>query len=83
MVSAKQLITDFVRPLTDDKVVIRLSYSGTHTNDYMGIKPTSVKIKYKGIQIFEFTNKKIINFCGIEDELGMMTQFGMELKPKK
>lgn len=83
MVSAKQLITDFVRPLTDDKVVIRLSYSGTYTNDYMGIKPTSVKIKYKGIQIFEFTNKKIINFCGIEDELGMMTQLAMELKPKK
>lgn len=49
----------------------------------MGIKPTGVKIKYKGIQIFEFTNKKIINYWGIEDELGMMTQLGMDLKPKK
>jgi predicted ester cyclase len=68
---------------TDDKVIIRLTYTGTHTNDFMEIKPTGNKFKYKGIQIFQFANKKMINFWGVEDELGMMTQLGMELKPKK
>jgi predicted ester cyclase len=67
----------------DDKVIVRLAYSGTHTKGYMDIKPTGLKFKYKGIQIFQFTNKKAINFWAIEDELGMMTQLGMELKPKK
>jgi predicted ester cyclase len=68
---------------TDDKVVVRLTYTGTHTNDYMEIKPTGNKVKYKGIQIFQFANNKAINFWAVEDELGMMTQLGMELKPKK
>ena len=68
---------------TDDKVIIRLTYAGTHTNDYMEIKPTGNKFKYKGIHIFQFANKKAINFWAVEDELGMMTQLGMELKPKK
>ena len=67
----------------DDKVVVRLAYTGTHTNKYMELNPTGIKFKYKGIQIFQFSNKKATNFWGVEDELGMMTQLGMELKPKK
>ena len=47
----------------------------------MGFKPTGLKLRYKGIQIFQFKNEKAINFWAVEDELGMMTQLGMELKP--
>ena len=65
----------------DDKVVFRISYSGTFTNPFMEIKPNGVKFKYKGIQIFQFANDKVTNFWAVEDELGMMTQLGMELKP--
>jgi predicted ester cyclase len=68
---------------TDDKVIARLTYSGTFTNPFMEIKPTGVKFKYKGIQIFQFANNKMINFWAVEDELGLMTQLGMELQPKK
>jgi predicted ester cyclase len=67
---------------TDDKVVVRLTYTGTHTNDFMEIKPAGNKFRYKGIQIFQFANNKVINFWAVEDELGMMAQLGMELKPK-
>lgn len=67
----------------DDKVVVRLAYAGTHTNQYMELNPTGIKFKYKGIQIFQIVNKKATNFWGVEDELGMMTQLGLELKPKK
>jgi predicted ester cyclase len=68
---------------TDDKVIVMLTYTGTHTNDYMEIKPTGNKVKYKGINIFQFANSKAINVWAVEDELGMMTQLGIELKPKK
>ena len=67
----------------DDKVIVRLTYTGTHTNDFMEMKPTGNKFKYKGIQIFQFANNKAINGWIVEDELAMMTQLGMELKPKK
>ncbi len=66
-----------------DKVVARLSYSGTFSNSFMEMKPTGSKFKYKGIQIFQFFNGKISNFWIVEDELGMMRQLGMELQMKE
>lgn len=35
---------------------------------------------YEGIQIFQFSNDKVTNFWAVEDELGLMTQLGLELK---
>jgi len=67
----------------DDKVVARVSYSATFAKKFMDIKPNGVKFTYKGIQIFQFADNKVSNFWGVEDELGMMTQLGMVLKPKK
>jgi predicted ester cyclase len=68
---------------TDDKVVARLSYSGTLTKKFMDINPNGVRFKYKGIKIFQFINNKVSNLWGVDDELGMMTQLGMVLKPRK
>ena len=68
---------------TDDKVIFRITYSGTFTNQFMEFKPNGTKFKYKGIHIFQFANNMVTNFWAVEDELGMMTQLGMELKPKK
>jgi uncharacterized protein (TIGR02246 family) len=64
----------------DDKAVVRVSFSGTHTNEYTGIKPTGKKFRYKGIQIYQFKDDKICNMWIVEDELGMMTQLGLELR---
>ena len=66
-----------------DKVVVRISYSGTFAKTFMDIKPNGAKFKYKGIHVFQFTNNRVVNFWGVEDELGMMTQLGLELRPKK
>jgi len=67
----------------DDKVIARVSYSATFAKKFMDIKPNGAKFSYKGIQIFQFANNKVSNFWAVEDELGMMAQLGMELKPKK
>lgn len=77
----KHEIQDFIA--ADDKVVAKLSYSGTFAKKFMDIKPNGAKFSYKGIHIFQFANNKVSNFWGVEDELGMMTQLGMELRPKK
>jgi len=77
----KHEIQDLVA--ADDKVVASLSFSGTFAKKFMEIKPNGATFSYKGIHIFQFANNKVSNFWGVEDELGMMTQLGMELKPKK
>ena len=67
----------------NDKVVIRIDYSGTHKETFMDINPTGLKFFYKGIHIFQLSNNKVINWWAVEDELGMMAQLGMELKLKE
>ncbi len=65
----------------DDKVVCRVTFTGTFTNSFMEMNPSGEKFRYKGIQIFQFVNGKVTNFWVVEDELGLMTQLGLELKP--
>ncbi len=66
-----------------DRVVARLSYSGTFKDGFMGFEPNGLSFKYVGVHVFQFVDGKVSTFWGVEDELGMMTQLGFELKPKK
>jgi predicted ester cyclase len=65
----------------DDKVVVRVSFEGTFKNSFMDLSPSGEKFRYKGIQIFQFTNGELKNMWIVEDEMALMTQLGMELKP--
>jgi predicted ester cyclase len=65
---------------TDDKVVARLAYTGTHKNKFMDFEPTGNKFRYKGIFIFQLTDNRISKFWGVEDEMTMMKDLGLELK---
>ena len=67
----------------DDKVVFRITFSGTFSNPFMDIIPNGEKFSYKGVQIFQFVNNKVANIWAVEDELAMMTQLGMELQMKE
>jgi predicted ester cyclase len=66
-----------------NKVVVRQSYTGTFKNSFMGFDPNGLSFKYVGIHIFQFKGGKISAVWAVEDELGMMTQLGLELRPKK
>ena len=66
-----------------DKVAVRLSYTGTFKKSFMGFDPNGMSFKYVGVHIFQFKNGKAFIFWGVEDELGMMSQLGLELKPRK
>jgi steroid delta-isomerase-like uncharacterized protein len=45
----------------DDKVVARLTYTGTHRGELFGFPGTGKKITYQGIAIFQFRERKIIS----------------------
>ncbi len=65
---------------SNDMVIARLMYSGTHKDTFMEIPPTGNKFSYKGIFIFQLSEYRIKKMWGVEDELTMMRQLGLELQ---
>ncbi|MBE9511682.1 MAG: ester cyclase [Bacteroidetes bacterium] len=63
----------------DDYVVAQLKYTGMHSSKFMEIDSTGNNIEYKGIFIIKMADGKIIELWGMEDDLTMMTQLGLEL----
>lgn len=66
-----------------DKLTTRFSFTGTHLGEFMGIRPTGNKIKVSGLIISLIKNGKFVEDREETDTLGMMTQLGMELRPKE
>jgi predicted ester cyclase len=69
----------------EDKVIVRFIGRGTHTGDIkeMGISATGNKIEVSSICIFRIEKGKVVELRQDADMLGLMQQFGMELKPKE
>jgi predicted ester cyclase len=66
-----------------DKVTARVTLTGTHNGEFMGIPPTGNKIEYNALLTARFSDKRIIELWGIADMMTLMQQLGMELKPKE
>ncbi len=66
-----------------DKVILRAIDIGTHTGEFQGIPATGNKIEFSVIVIFQIKDGKIVEMREDADILGLMQQFGMELKPKE
>jgi predicted ester cyclase len=66
-----------------DKVAIRFTQVSTHTGEYEGIPPTGNKIKVECHHMLRLVDGKIAEVWLVEDNLGMMMQLGLELKPKE
>ena len=66
-----------------DRVVLRVTLTGTHEGDYMGIPPTGNRINYTAMLEARFSEGKIVELWGVGDMLTLMQQLGMELKPKE
>jgi steroid delta-isomerase-like uncharacterized protein len=64
--------------LTDgNKVMARLTATGTHKGQFMGIPPTGKAFKMEGMEIFRVANGKVVDRWGVLDQMGMMTQLGL------
>ena len=60
-----------------DKVVVRWTWSGTHTGEFWGVAATGKRITITGISILRIAEGKIVEEWGEMDNLGMMGQLGL------
>jgi C-1 hydroxylase len=60
-----------------DKVWIRISYTGTHTGEFMGIAPTGKKVTTKGVDIYRIVNGKLAEYWNVTDNMHLNTQLGL------
>jgi steroid delta-isomerase-like uncharacterized protein len=59
-----------------DKVVSRYTALATDTRGYMGRPPTGKAIRTAAIQIFRFSEGKIVESWAVRDDLGTLRQLG-------
>ena len=65
-----------------DRVIARISSTGTFTKDYHGIPATGKRVESSTIVIARMENGKIVEERKEVDVLNVMQQLGMELKPE-
>jgi steroid delta-isomerase-like uncharacterized protein len=64
-----------------DKVMSRVACRGVHKGEFEGIPATGKTVTVNIFTVFRLVDGKIAEEWEIFDELGLMTQLGMELKP--
>ena len=60
-----------------DIVVGRMTNTGTHQGDLMGIAPTGKRVTFSEIHMVRIENGKAVEHWGNSDDLGMMQQLGV------
>jgi len=59
-----------------DKVVIRMTWSGTQKGEWMGVPATGKRVSFGVIDIIRITNGKLVEHWGQMDSMSMMQQLG-------
>jgi C-1 hydroxylase len=59
-----------------DKVWVLLSYSGTHTGDFMGLAPTGNKVSSKAVDIYRVSNRKLAEYWNVTDNVRIFAPIG-------
>jgi steroid delta-isomerase-like uncharacterized protein len=59
-----------------DKVVIRMTWSGTQKGEFMGIPASGKRISIGVIDIIRITNGKVVEHWGQMDSMSLMQQLG-------
>ena len=59
-----------------DKVWVRLSYTGTHRGEFMGISPTGKKIMSKAVDIYRIVDGKLLEYWNVTDNVNIFKQVG-------
>ena len=63
-----------------DKVVVRVTMTGTHTGNFWGVPPTGRRINLTAIYIVRIADGKIVEHWGEEDGMKVFKQLGFKLK---
>ena len=65
-----------------DKVLVRWTFRGRHTGEYLGAKPTDKEVVATGMNLFRLVNGKIEELWVESDDLGELQQLGVFTLPK-
>jgi predicted ester cyclase len=66
-----------------NSVAVRLTQHATHKGDYEGATATGKKVTIPAIHMMTIVDGQIHEWWALEDNLGLMTQIGMQLVPAK
>jgi steroid delta-isomerase-like uncharacterized protein len=61
----------------EDKVAYRITWTGTHLGEFMGIPATGKRVTVTETHIDQIANGKIVRHDGDWDQMGMMQQLGV------
>ena len=61
---------------SEDKVVARLTFRGTHKGEFLGVQPTGQEVIWSGIWIYRVANGKFVERWHNYDMHGLMRQLG-------
>ena len=59
-----------------DKVWVRVTFTGTHTGEWMGIAPTGKKVTSEMVDIYRIVNGKHVEGRFVTDQLDFLKQLG-------
>ena len=59
-----------------EKVVARLTHSGTHQGAFLGLPPTGKHISMTSIHLFRFTDGQLVEHWANRNDLGLLQQLG-------
>jgi steroid delta-isomerase-like uncharacterized protein len=60
-----------------DKVVARLTYSGTHDGELFGIPATGRRVSVRQFAIYRIAGGQVVEEWEVSDQLGLMQQLGV------
>jgi|SRR6185437_9347309 len=60
-----------------DKVVIRVTVSGTHQGAFMGMAPTGKRFTQQQMHLIRVVDGKVTEHWDVRDDLGMLQQLGV------
>ena len=65
-----------------DKVVARITMTGTHTGDFWGMPATGKSVKFTGMYMVRIADGKIVEHWGEEDGVALLQQLGFMPTPE-
>jgi predicted ester cyclase len=66
-----------------DRIVARVTGSGTHQGEFMGIAPTGNRVEFSAIDIARIVEGKIVEHWSNSDQLGLIQQLGVAEQPSR
>jgi predicted ester cyclase len=60
----------------EGKVAVRVSFTGTHTGDFMGLPATNKSVRFGAMMFLQIENGQVTILHGQFDQMGLMRQLG-------